>query len=115
EDVEDSDESDWQLAIAALDSGEIQEATVVGWNRGGLLVHWRSLQGFLPASQLKKMIRYTTDAERDTAFAGRVGEAMQLKVIEVDRTRKRLVFSERALQWDGNNGQCMWEEMASGQ
>lgn len=108
-------QADWQLAEEALDSGAEQKATVVGWNRGGLLVHWRSLQGFLPASQLQRMIRYTTNEERDTAFASRVGEEMRLKVIEVDRSRKRLVFSERALQWDGNNGQCLWEDLEAGQ
>lgn len=108
-------EADWGLAEQALEDGLAQESTVVGWNRGGLLVHWRSLQGFLPASQLQRMIRYTSEAERDAAFAGRVGEALQLKVIEVDRSRKRLVFSERALQWGSGNGQCLWEDLAAGQ
>lgn len=105
----------WELAQQALETGSIEEATVVGWNRGGLLVHWRDLQGFLPASQLQRMIRYVTDEERDTAFASRVGEALQLKVIEVDRSRRRLVFSERALQWGPGNGQCLWQDLAAGQ
>jgi len=108
-------ESDWQWAQKALDSGDVQEATVVGWNRGGLLVQWASLQGFLPASQLQHMIRYTSDEERDTAFASRVGEALRLRVIEVDRNRSRLVFSERALQWGQNNGQGLWQSLAAGQ
>lgn len=108
-------EADWCLAQQALSTASVEEATVVGWNRGGLLVHWRSLQGFLPASQLQHMIRYTTDAERDAAFAGRVGEALHLKVIEVDRARKRLVFSERALQWGAGNGQSLWQGLEPGQ
>ena len=110
-----TEEADWCLAEEALENGSIQESTVVGWNRGGLLVHWRGLQGFLPASQLQRMIRYTTDAERDVAFARRVGEALELKVIEVDRSRRRLVFSERALQWGAGNGQCLWEDLEPGQ
>jgi small subunit ribosomal protein S1 len=108
-------EADWSLAEEALETGSVQESTVVGWNRGGLLVHWHSLQGFLPASQLQKMVRYTTDAERDVAFARRVGEALKLKVIEVDPGRKRLVFSERALQWGPGNGMCLWEDLEPGQ
>ncbi len=108
-------DADWRLAEEALASGAAQEATVVGWNRGGLLVHWRGLQGFLPASQLQRMIRYTTDAERDAAFAGRVGEALTLKVIEVDRGRTRLVFSERALQWGAGDAQSLWQEIQAGQ
>jgi small subunit ribosomal protein S1 len=79
------------------------------------LVHWRSLQGFLPASQLQRMIRYTSDAERDSAFASRVGEALRLKVIEVDHSRKRLVFSERAALWSMGSSQCSWSELAPGQ
>jgi len=105
----------WQLAEQALRNASCEEATVVGWNRGGLLVQWRDLQGFLPASQLEHMIRYTTDAERDAAFASRVGEALRLQVIEVDPSRKRLVFSERALKWGAGNGQCLWEQLAPGQ
>lgn len=108
-------EADWALAEQARDSGEVQEATIVGWNRGGLLAHWRGLQGFLPASQLQRMIHYSCDDERDAAFAGRVGEMLQLRVIEVDRSRKRLVFSERALQWGPSNGQCLWDELEPGQ
>ena len=108
-------EADWRLAEQARGDGQPQEATVVGWNRGGLLVHWRSLQGFLPASQLQRMIRYSTDDERDAAFAGRVGEMLRLRIIEVDRGRKRLVFSERALQWGPDNGQCLWQDLQPGQ
>jgi small subunit ribosomal protein S1 len=110
-----SSEADWRLAEQALDEGSRQNATVVGWNRGGLLVHWHSLQGFLPASQLERMIRYSSDSERDTAFAGRVGEELALRVIEVDRSRKRLVFSERALQWGTGNGHCLWDDLMPGQ
>ncbi|MGQ9683543.1 MAG: 30S ribosomal protein S1 [Anaerolineae bacterium] len=101
--------------MKALETGAIEEATVVGWNRGGLLVQWQSLQGFLPASQFQQMVRYSSDAERDAAFASRVGEALQLKIIEVDRPRKRLVFSERATQWSSAGGQTTWEQVASGQ
>ncbi len=108
-------DAEWRLAEEARDAGEVQEATVGGWNRGGLLVHWRSLQGFLPASQLQRMIRYSTDDERDAAFAGRVGEVLRLRIIEVDRSRKRLVFSERALQWGPGNGQCLWQDLQPGQ
>ncbi len=110
-----SEDADWSLAEDALATGAVQEATVVGWNRGGLLVHWQSLQGFLPASQLQRMIRYSSDAERDAAFAGRVGEVLRLRVIEVDRSRRRLVFSERAVQWNGGNCQCLWQDLAPGQ
>ncbi len=109
------EEADWRPALEALEKATVEEATVVGWNRGGLLVQWRNLQGFLPASQLQQMIRYTTDAERDAAFASRVGESLRLKAIEVDPSRKRLVFSERALQWGPGNGQCLWPDLASGQ
>lgn len=112
---EDAREIDWRLAEQGREDGQIQEATVVGWNRGGLLVHWRSLQGFLPASQLQRMIRYSTDDERDAAFAGRVGEMLHLRIIEVDRSRKRLVFSERALQWGPGSCQDLWQSLQPGQ
>ena len=47
---------DWEAARALLDSEEVVEVTVTGHNRGGVLVRWRRLEGFIPC------LLYTSDA-----------------------------------------------------
>jgi len=74
------------------------ELAVVGYNRGGLLVKWNGVTGFVPASQLCEPVPYADEQERLDALAERVGCILSLKVIEVDPARNRLILSERLAQ-----------------
>ena len=47
--------ADWQAARHLYEVDEPIELDVVGYNRGGLLVGFKSLQGFVPASHLVKV------------------------------------------------------------
>jgi small subunit ribosomal protein S1 len=89
-------EHGWQVAQLALDQGELCCLKVSGANRGGLLVDWNGLQGFIPASHLKEMPRRRDALERMTELARYIGEAVTVRLIEVDPEQNRLVFSERA-------------------
>jgi small subunit ribosomal protein S1 len=86
----------WREAQQALENGELFHLTVSGANRGGLLVNWNGLQGFVPASHLKEMPRSHDPRERMLELSQHVGTAMGLRLIEVDPQQNRLVFSERA-------------------
>jgi small subunit ribosomal protein S1 len=92
----------WQMAHLALDRGDLFALTVSGANRGGLLVEWNGLPGFVPASHLKVMPRQLEQHERMSELAGRVGDSLTVRLIEVDSQQKRLVFSERAA-WSGSH------------
>lgn len=74
---------DWQKAGELMDNDEVIAVTVTGTNRGGALVKFGRLQGFIPNSHM-----YTTKSDI-------VGETLRVKVIEIERRRNRLVFSER--------------------
>jgi len=87
---------------------------VTGWNRGGLLVRWNDLQGFVPASQLKEVPVFASDEARDEQLAHWVGEELALKVIELDRSRNRLVFSERATLWGPKEGEHLLADIQPG-
>jgi small subunit ribosomal protein S1 len=67
-------------------------------NRGGLLVDWNGLQGFVPASHLKQMPLDRDPHERIAELAQRIGDSLTLRLIEVDPEQDRLVFSERAAE-----------------
>jgi small subunit ribosomal protein S1 len=91
------EEQSWIDAEAALASGESFESTVVGYNKGGLLVPLSTIRGFIPASQLSLSRRLTLTGDTPEAkYKDFVGESVSVCVIEVDRERHRLILSERA-------------------
>ena len=89
---------DWIQAEQMMESGDIFEGTVEGYNRGGIIVPFGNLRGFVPASHLIDLRRGLDDRQRQQIMAKMRDEAIPLKVIEVDRRRRRLVFSQRDAQ-----------------
>ncbi len=85
------EEMSWLDVAGKLDSGEPVTGTITGFNRGGALVDVAGLRGFVPTSHLA----WAPRSAGDNGDEGRVGESVQLKVIEVDRGRRRAVFSEK--------------------
>jgi len=90
----------WSAAQLAMEKGELFSLAISGANRGGLLVEWNGLQGFVPASHLKAILRNMDQHERTSELASRVGDSLTVRLIEVDPEQRRLVFSERAA-WSG--------------
>ena len=90
--------ADWQAARQLYEMDEPIDLEVVGYNRGGLLVSFHSLQGFVPASHLIHFPNQVTEDERMLALSRKVGMTLKLKVIEYDPAKGRVVFSERAAQ-----------------
>ena len=85
----------WPAAQLAMEQGKSFTLAVCGANRGGLLVTWNGLQGFVPASHLKEMPAHQNPHERVEELARHVGESVTVRLIEVDPNQNRLVFSER--------------------
>lgn len=87
---------DWQRAQEMLESGELYEAQVIEVNRGGLLVPFGQLRGFVPNSQLSSVPRGVRGKRLRKLKKDLVGRQVTTKVIEVKRRKRRLVLSERA-------------------
>jgi small subunit ribosomal protein S1 len=93
------EERDWDEVEALLESGASYPSKVLGYNKGGLIVPIGQLRGFVPASQVSLLRRPSTNDNAEQRYARMVGEPMKVRVIEVDRVRRRLILSERlALQ-----------------
>lgn len=88
------EELDWELVEGLEESGETYEGTVAGFNKGGLLVPIGQLRGFVPGSQIS-LTRRTTGDTPEKRWGKLVGETIEVEVIEVDRSRRRLILSER--------------------
>jgi len=86
----------WQVAQAYYEADKILRLKVIGHNKGGLLVTWNSIQGFVPASQLIDLPQFHLPRERMRALAMWQDRELTLKIIEVDRSKNRLILSERA-------------------
>jgi small subunit ribosomal protein S1 len=73
-----------------------------------VIVHIGSLRGFVPGSQLatsRAATRSPAGLGSDDRWAALIGEPIQLKVIEVDQERRRLILSERAALRELRQGQ----------
>lgn len=86
---------DWKRAEELMLNEGVWEGVVADANRGGLIVPFGNLRGFVPASHVLDLPRGLNEDERKMRMARLVGQTISLKVIEVNRKRRRLVFSQR--------------------
>ena len=107
---------DWDRAQALMDSEEVYEGKISGYNKGGLLVPFGRLQGFVPASQIANLNSRVEGGSHLERLAQMVDKALPLKVIEVSRYRRRLILSERAAQreWRVKQREQLFEEIEEG-
>lgn len=85
---------DWERAVELFEQDEVVSMVVKGFNRGGVLVSGGGLQGFVPISHLIEVPCQEEDSEQ--WLEKFLHRTLDLKVIECDRERGRVVFSERA-------------------
>lgn len=89
---------DWLRAEELMNSEEVWEGVVADANRGGLIVPFGNLRGFVPASHVTNLPRGLNEEERTQYLMSMVGQPIAVKVIEVNRRRRRLVLSQREAQ-----------------
>ncbi len=87
----------WAEVEKMMEEGSSYEGKVDGFNKGGIIVPVYGLRGFIPASQLGISRRMSVSGDTpDQRYAKMIGEPITVRVIEVDRKRRRLILSERA-------------------
>ena len=108
---------DWLRAEEFLRSGEIYEGEISNRNKGGLIVPFGRIRGFVPASQLVDMPRRLSHDQKMAKLSEFIGKTLPLKVIEVNRRRRRLIFSERAArrEWREQQKQELMNELCEGE
>jgi small subunit ribosomal protein S1 len=89
-------EQDWRDAQKQYESGEMFTGAVAGFNKGGLIVRLGKVRGFVPASQIAPSPERGRRSRSEEFLSSMVGEEPELKIIEIDRSRNRLILSERA-------------------
>ena len=97
-------DNDWDYVDRIYQMDEIVRLKVVGCNQGGLLVQGEKINGFVPCSHLlagNKKKEY-------------LQQTVELKVIEYDRDRCRVVLSERAAQAKAGTRIKLLDELIEG-
>jgi small subunit ribosomal protein S1 len=110
-------EQDWKKAEEYLESKEIVQGEVIGYNKGGLVVPFGRIRGFVPASQIAGFPRRLSPNQRIDRLAEQVGREIVGQIIEVDRRRKRLIVSEQAAQseWRERKRRNLMDSLVEGQ
>lgn len=79
----------WDRLKELQDSGEVLDVVVKGIVNGGAIAYVEGVRGFIPASRLA--LEFVEDTE---VF---LNKPIQVRVIEVDKAKKRLVLSAREI------------------
>jgi small subunit ribosomal protein S1 len=88
----------WEKAEKAMQEGATLELDVLGHNRGGLIIRFESLRGFLPFSLVPELQGVRSPKRADAIKNNLVGKTLPVKITEVDRSRNRLILSAEAAQ-----------------
>ncbi len=85
-------EKSWRKLQKQFENNELIETHVTGYNKGGLLVNLEGVRGFVPSSQV---VGVGNDPAKQNELGGMSDRPINLKIIEINRNRNRLILSER--------------------
>ncbi|XWX03791.1 S1 RNA-binding domain-containing protein [Aggregatilineales bacterium SYSU G02658] len=87
---------DWRRAQELMETDQVTEGVVIDSNKGGMLVQFGRLVGFIPNSHIESVTPTSREGRVKEIKDSMVGRVLQLKVIQVEAERNRLIMSERA-------------------
>jgi small subunit ribosomal protein S1 len=95
----------WEEVVARAEAGEIIDITPYDANRGGLLVEYEGVRGFLPVSQLSaEHYPRVGSSDKDEILQRLnvlIGKEMKVRILDADRRANKLIFSEKEAIKDG--------------
>jgi small subunit ribosomal protein S1 len=107
-------EQGWRVLQQRFEDGDIFEAEVTGFNKGGLLANVEGVNAFIPMSQV---VGAKPGSDGANPLSSHVGRTLRLKVIEINRRRNRVILSERAAlqEWRAEQKDRLLEELTEGE
>lgn len=91
----------WNEADVAIRNKDVFELIVKEANKGGLLIDWNGLEGFLPASQLSaEHYPRVPDGNKEQIMGELnklIGQTLSVSIITADPRENKLIFSEKTL------------------
>lgn len=110
-------EKEWQTLGDLFKSGDIFEGKVIGRNKGGLIIGFEGVRGFVPLSQIASLPHASSDGSIEDRLEEMVGKTIWLKIIEMNRRQNRLILSERLAlhNWRKQQKERLVQEIQPGQ
>ena len=118
-------EEGWRDLQKYMEADETIEGKIIGFNRGGCILEVANVQGFVPMSQLVTIshdnFNQSSEGDADTADSSEgsefIGSPLTVKVLEVNRSRNRAIFSERSAMREQREAQkaALIEELHEGE
>ena len=98
----------WDTVEQAVENGDVIEGVVTETNKGGVVVSYKGVRVFVPASQ--------TDLPREADLSELVKKTVRLKLTEVNKARKRVVGSIRRVAQAERRAatEAIWNEIEVG-
>jgi small subunit ribosomal protein S1 len=91
------EEMSWENVEKMITEETVIDTKIIGFNKGGLIVAVGNLRGFVPSSQISSVRRSQSSGDTpEQRWQKMVGQAISVRIIEVDRERRRLILSERS-------------------
>lgn len=95
----------WDEIQRIVDDAETIEVTAYDANRGGLLIEYEGVRGFLPVSQLSaEHYPRVGSSDKDEILQrlnGLVSQTIKVRILDADRKANKLIFSEKEAIKDG--------------
>src|SRR5436305_7088618 len=115
-------ERQWRIAEEQYKNGELLKARVIDYNKGGLIVDVAGIRGFVPISQILNLKREEVasggeNQETAAKLQSMKDKELQLKIIEINRARNRLILSERLAvqEWRQRRREELLDELKPGE
>jgi small subunit ribosomal protein S1 len=108
----------WDNVEKLLEDSGVVESKIIGFNKGGLIVGVEGLRGFVPSSQVSALRRMQSTGDTpEQRWQKMIGEPISIRVIEVDRERRRLILSEKAASTESRQSikERVLEELKEGE
>jgi len=91
------EEMSWENVEKMIADETVIDTKIIGFNKGGLIAAVGNLRGFVPSSQISALRRSQSTGETpEQRWQKMVGQPISVRIIEVDRERRRLILSERS-------------------
>jgi small subunit ribosomal protein S1 len=95
----------WDELVVKMESGEIIEVSPYDANRGGLLVEYDGVRGFLPVSQLSAehypRVGSSDKEEILQRLNSLINQTLKVRILDADRKANKLIFSEKEAVKEG--------------
>ena len=115
-------EQQWRIVEEQYKDGELLKARVIDYNLGGLIVDVAGIRGYVPISQIlnfkrEEMALGSENQETAAKLQSMKDKELQLKIVEINRARNRLILSERLAvqEWRQRRREELLNELRPGE